>query len=127
MRWIVVVFQAVVLAVAGFAMFVISERYPEYVPDGVLVNQLGFVFAFCLLLATVRSVVWADVKATAAIGSGLFLLSLIAGGILDRVSISSLVMLRAPFREGLSIAFSYAFLGFALLYCGVLLVKRTRQ
>ena len=127
MRWIVVLFQAVVLACAAFAAFVFSERYPEYVLNGPLVNQLGFVFAICLLLATVRSVVWADVKATAAIGTGLFVLSLITRGLWDRVSFGSLVMLQSPDLEGLSIAFSYAFLVFALLYCGVLLVKRVKN
>lgn len=127
MRWIVVISQAAVLAVAAFAMFVISEQYPEYVPDRMLVNQLGFAFALCLLLMTVRTVVWADVKATAAIGFGLLALSVISGTFLKSENIGALVMLQSPHREGLSIAFSYAFLGFAFLYGGILLVKHSRE
>ena len=123
MRWIVVILQAVALACAAFAALVFSERHPEYVLDGALVNQLCFVIAFCFLFATVRSVIWADVKATAAIGVGLFVLSLIARGLWDRVTFQALVMLQSPGLEGLTIAFSYAFLVFALVYSFALLFK----
>ena len=127
MRWIVVVFQAVILTIAALATFVLTKRYPEYVPDGILVNQSGFVFTLGLLFATVRSVAWADVKVTAAIGCGLFVLSLLTRALWDRASVSSLLMLQAPDLEGLSLAFSYAFLTFTLFYIGVLLVKLTRR
>ena len=122
-RALVVFLEAVGLATLGFGMFVLGDQYPEYAPAPLLFNLTIFLVALCLLLIKVQSVVWIDVKAIAIIGGVLFAFGLTIGVVMESQFISTLLLLQTSKRSGMVIAFSYAFLSFALLHCGLLLLK----
>ena len=123
MRALVVFLEAVGLAALGFGMFVLEDQYPEYIPAPILFNPSIFLVALCVLLVKIRSVVWTDVKAAAAIGCALFAFGLTIGIVIESQNIFTLLLLQTPKRAGMVIAFSYAFLNFALLHSGFLLLK----